>query len=163
MPGPQGKTAPRRHHRRHFEHHSPCREICPLHQHDMAPAVPGRRHGWAYGAAGRSRGAAAHEPPRSVPPGFAIRGFATNGAPRPSATGPIFQVLRHQLGNCDPTRAVYGSTPAASRSASPTAASASGPSMSGATWSAAVTLRWRRSSWARTGDWFAGRLVEPDP
>ena len=42
---PQGKTRIRRHPGRHFEHHSPRREICPLLQHDHAAGVPGRRHG----------------------------------------------------------------------------------------------------------------------
>ena len=106
-PGPQGKTALGRHHRRHFEHHSPCREICPLHQYDdgasrsRTAAVRGRTAAARLPLAAAAHGAAG----QNVPRGVLHPRSSDPGAPDAIGAGSIFQVQPAVLGNCDPTRA----------------------------------------------------------
>jgi hypothetical protein len=80
-------------------------------------------------------------PPRAgFTPGFAIRAFAANGAPKAIGEASIFQVQPTPFkGNCDPTRASTAHTGGILVGLADGSVRTLARSMSGATWWAAVT------------------------
>jgi prepilin-type N-terminal cleavage/methylation domain-containing protein len=143
-PGPQGRTAfadiadGLSNTLLHAEKYARCSDPT------LAPPFRDGGTAWAYG------GAAAFPwlpPPMTPPcpgfgPGFAIRAFATIGAPDAVGEGSRFQVRPTPfLGNCDPTRASTAHPGGIQVGLADGSVRTLAPTMSGNTWWAAVTPR----------------------
>ena len=108
----------------------------------MAPAFRDGGNAWAYsGAVPFPWQPPPMSPPRAgFTPGFAIRAFAANGAPKAIGEASIFQVQPTPFkGNCDPTRASTAHTGGILVGLADGSVRTLARSMSGATWWAAVT------------------------